>query len=173
MEDLPVGNSPAGSSPAGSSLDALRDIHLPDSISWWPPALGYWLVVAVLLVAAVLWFRRYRRFAVRRATQLELSRLATSYQGQKDAHDLAKQVNVLLRLAVLSLQPRQEAASLTGNDWITYVQSCSSEPDFTFSDGVKQLLTQGVYQARVDVDAELLLTECRAWVQSLPPRPAA
>ncbi|MBV1912177.1 MAG: DUF4381 domain-containing protein, partial [Cycloclasticus sp.] len=30
----------------------LRDIHLPDAITWWPPAIGWWLLLAVIIVAA-------------------------------------------------------------------------------------------------------------------------
>ena len=155
-----------------NSLDALRDIHLPGSLSWWPLAFGYWVLLAALLVVMVLWFRRYRRFAIRRAAQQELDRVTSEYSGQDNSHDLARKVNVWLRRAVLSLEPRHEVASLTGEDWIAHVQSCSTNAAFTFSEGVVKLLTEGVYQAKVDVDADTLLQECRAWVRSLPPRPS-
>lgn len=155
-----------------NSLEALRDIHFPGSISWWPLAFGYWVLLALLLVAMVLWFRRYRRYAIRRAAQSELERVASEYSRQENSHDLARKVNVLLRRAVLSLEPRHEVASLTGIDWIALVQSCSTNTGFTFSEGVVKLLTEGVYQAKVDVDADTLLQECRAWARSLPPRPS-
>ncbi len=31
----------------------LRDIHLPGSIGWWPPAPGWWLLAGLLLAALV------------------------------------------------------------------------------------------------------------------------
>ena len=28
----------------------LRDIHLPGDISWWPPAIGWWIVAALIIL---------------------------------------------------------------------------------------------------------------------------
>ena len=45
-------------------LSQLKDIHLPASGGFWPPAPGWWLLAAMtlaLLAALVLWWRRRRR----------------------------------------------------------------------------------------------------------------
>jgi len=30
----------------------LKDIHLPDAITWWPLAIGWWLLI-VMVIAAI------------------------------------------------------------------------------------------------------------------------
>ena len=45
-------------------LAQLRDIHLPDTGGFWPPAPGWWLLALLSLTAlalAVLWWRRHLR----------------------------------------------------------------------------------------------------------------
>ena len=44
----------------------LRDIHLPEPVSWWPMAPGWWWVIGLLLLASavvtgIILYRRYRR----------------------------------------------------------------------------------------------------------------
>ena len=43
-------------------LDQLKDIHTPDAIGLWPPAIGWYLVliflIAVLVLAGVMLWRR-------------------------------------------------------------------------------------------------------------------
>ncbi len=156
-----------------TSLDALRDIHLPEQVSWWPLAFGYWLLLALVVVTVVLWYRRYRRFAIRRAASRELKLLASQFVTHNDSHELARAVNVMLRRTLLSLEPRNEVASLTGENWIKRVHACVADSGFTFSERVQQLLTEGVYKVSVDVDANTLVSECRQWVQQLPPRAVA
>ena len=156
-----------------TSLDTLRDIHLPEPVSWWPLAFGYWVVLALLIVALVLWYRRYRRFAVRRAAARTLHLSMSEFAAHKNSHELARAVNVMLRRTILSLEPRHEVASLTGENWIKRIHACVADSGFEFSDNVQQLLTEGVYKASIDIDADTLLAECRQWIRVLPPRAVA
>ena len=43
---------------APNPLDQLRDIHLPEPISWWPPAPGWW-ILAVASCALLAWILKY------------------------------------------------------------------------------------------------------------------
>jgi hypothetical protein len=36
------------SSSPNIDLSQLKDIHLPDDISWWPLAIGWWLLITIL-----------------------------------------------------------------------------------------------------------------------------
>ena len=38
-------------------LAQLADIHLPEPVSYWPPAIGWWILAAIFLVLLVILFR--------------------------------------------------------------------------------------------------------------------
>ena len=69
-------------------LAALHPLREPLPVGWWPPAPGWWLLAALVLVAllALAWFalRRYRANAYRRQALARLRELATGYQQQAD-----------------------------------------------------------------------------------------
>ena len=69
-------------------LAGLRDYHLPEPISWWPPAPGWWLLasLAVAALAVLLLWRRERRLSLSsgRLASRELSRLRAAWQVDGD-----------------------------------------------------------------------------------------
>ena len=74
----------------------LRDIHLPDPVSLWPPAPGWWILFALVVVtilSALIWRRWRAQHRVRREGLLQLEQLAETYQANQDSHQLVKETS--------------------------------------------------------------------------------
>lgn len=165
--------------PGGEQL-ALRDIHLPDGIAWWPPAPGWWGLLGLIVVIAGITFFLYRRWQRRRlyrAAGHELNRIQTALAQHGDAQQFIQSISIWLRRVCLSCYPRAEVAGLTGRDWLAFLdqQWTADKPEPRFSQELGQLLITAPYQPHSDIDSEALLQLCRDWLRQLPrqrrPRP--
>ncbi|HEC17036.1 MAG TPA: DUF4381 domain-containing protein [Sedimenticola sp.] len=155
----------------------LRDIHLPEPVSWWPPAPGWWGLLALILLLAGLLFlgrRLYRRGRLRRAARKALARLQAQYREHKDNRRLAADLSILLRRIALSQFPREDVAGLTGADWLGFLDQglAKTHRQGGFSNGPGRVLAQAPYRPGTAVDAGALLELCAAWIEALPPRAA-
>lgn len=149
----------------------LRDIHLPEPVSAWPPAPGWWLLAVTLLAAAVtavvLWRRYKRRRAVPKAALRELARIEADFAGHNDKRRLAEALSELLRRAGLSLYPRRETAALTGERWLRWLDAHGGMDAFTREPG--RALVRAPYQPDPDYDATGLIALCRQWLENARP----
>ena len=101
------------------SLQNLNDIVLPDAVAWWPPAPGWYAVLAVL-AALILWLsfrslKSWRRNTYRRQALRELGGI------RKRGRPAAGEVPVLLKRAALSAWPRVGVARLNGAEWHAFL----------------------------------------------------
>jgi len=151
----------------------LHDIHLPQSVNWWPPAIGWWLVLVLLILAGLAIFkfirfkqaqqkkRIYRKLALR-----ELQGIRKQYGQDKASIELLRAISTLLRRIALSYRPRESVASLTGKQWIDTLNSLSGEggfpPEFA------QLLQTAPYRPEAEFNAKELLNCCEQWIRQLP-----
>lgn len=150
----------------------LRDIHLPEPVSWWPPAPGWWLllIAGVIIIAGLLVFRRISHSRLlKRTVVAELNTVRERYHQNHDPVELVKSLSTLMRRASISFYPRGTAASLTGNDWLKYLDSTSQRKDFEHGSG--RILATAPYlpaNSRIDVDLEDLLSLCENWLNKQP-----
>ncbi|MGB1311376.1 MAG: DUF4381 domain-containing protein, partial [Leucothrix sp.] len=95
-------------------LDQLRDIHLPSAVQWWPPAIGWWLLAALLLGVLVAVWMSYKKNKKQRklvnhamASLQELGR-----DTELDSQQWVQALSALLRRIAINLHGRQAVAGL-------------------------------------------------------------
>ena len=117
----------------------LRDLHLPDAVAAWPPAPGWWLVIAVVLFALAyllrLWLRNYARGAARRYAMRQLSALVEAYEQHRDLVRFGAEASALLRRTMLAYAPREDVAGLTGDAWLAWLDRDLAQPVFVTGAG--------------------------------------
>jgi len=150
----------------------LRDIHLPNAISWWPPAPGWWLLLGLLLLTFLLvrfWMMAKRRREVRRAALEAFQKLEAEFGSRQDPHWLAQQLSVLLRRIGLSYCKSSDVAALTGGRWLRFLEGLGGETwRDRFMKGPGRALMTAPYQRAASIDAVALLHLCGEWIRALP-----
>ncbi len=147
----------------------LRDIHLPDPVSWWPFAPGWWILLflfVVLLFALPHIIKKLKLKPINKIALEEFNKIQQQYATNHDDKLLVQQISILLRRTCMSLSGRQQAASTIGDDWITHLNLLSDREIFTKE--MSQLLVTAPYQKETDIDATQLLSVCHSWIKALP-----
>jgi len=147
----------------------LRDIHLPDPITWWPLAPGWWLLLALLgILTVVIFLLRHRAAKKRREpkqiAKRELEKLQTEYQQHRNPQILVQKISTLLRRLCLSYYPRTEVASLTGEAWLQFLDKQTGSQQFTQGQG--HCLIEAPYRQNRDINVDSLLTLCQSVINS-------
>lgn len=108
-------------------LAALHPLREPAVIGWWPPAPGWWLLLAICLIGIALLayvvLRKYRLNAYRRRALQQLLALHNGHRETGDDQHYIEQINALLKSVALAAYPRAEVAARHGESWRTFLNS--------------------------------------------------
>ncbi|MEK9648595.1 MAG: DUF4381 domain-containing protein [Gammaproteobacteria bacterium] len=159
---------------AEDPLSQLRDIHLPEPMTFWPPAPGWWFVLLLILIGLVFLYRhaiaallqRRKLAAVLRELDAALdhyNETAAFENTQNQAGlDYLAAVNILLKRVVLVLYPDSNATHLTGRPWLEFLDTEGGTNAFTTGEGA--ILADGIYRKEFDADAAALHEVSRHWI---------
>ncbi len=162
-----------GSDPASLPL---RDIHLPDPVSWWPLAPGWWallLLLVIFVLSTTYFIRRYRNHKISALylAKQELARIETDFNINQDKSNLIKELSELIRRLSISIFPREESAGLTGEEWLKFLDQYSDKNEF--DNGIGRVLIEAPYQADPEFNSNELLALIGSWVESVGKRRGA
>ncbi len=148
-------------------LAQLRDIIEPGAISWWPLAMGWWILLAIvfaLLIATVLWLQHQRRVnAYRRAAKAELHQLWRQYQKDRNTEAFLSQLIQLLRRTFLFGFPGQGTQTLQGESWLALLDSTLAKPKH-FQSPLGRSLLSLPYRANPKADCRGLCRLVQYWI---------
>jgi hypothetical protein len=137
------------------SLDRLHDIVEPAVVPWWPPGPGWFIVfgLAGMLLAIAAWrlIRHHLRNRYRREALKELD-------GMNQVADVA----TLVKRVALLAWPREQVASLTGPDWLAFLDASGRTTDFT--NGPGRILAHAAYH-RPAPPSDALMELARRWIR--------
>ena len=150
-------------------IHGIDEILLPDTVSWWPTAPG-WQVLGVAILVLLLfqigrlarrwWRNRYRREALRQLAMVQ-QRAGSKLQ------DVVATLPYYLKVTALQAYSRRDVASLSGIDWLMFLDAHYPGP--SFSVGVGEKLLSVAYLPRQqwqlnDQQSDTLIKMSRRWI---------
>jgi DNA polymerase III gamma/tau subunit len=161
----------------------LRDIHLPGPIGWWPPAIGWWLLAALVLVGLALYALRYYQSRHRRAALKSLQRVRAALEQGVEPVVCLQNVSTVLRRFAMTTAARerkpepaaeQGVPGLIGQRWLAYLDSRWQRDEFAQGPGRALLAAPYARPNSIDRNAALELTAlCAEWLGAQPAPPRA
>ncbi|MBL6688001.1 MAG: DUF4381 domain-containing protein [Pseudomonadales bacterium] len=155
-------------------LAALRDIHLPAEVSFWPPAIGWWIILGLLLVGLAFaihaLIKRLRQTAYRRQAKRHLRAIKADWQLHGDVRQTLKALQELMKRTALTAFGRDQVAKLTGYRWTAFLDQTG---DMTaFSLGAGEVLIDGPYRQGFDLTndhVDAVFDLCDRWIRQHRP----
>jgi hypothetical protein len=147
-------------------LTQLRDIHLPDPISIWPPAIGWWLLMAIIIVLAIAIRWAIKRHLVYKKRQLminhELANVLADYKRQGNFQVYIQALSELLKRVAISLRNDSHVAAYSGEQWQQYIKQYTSVDQKDLC----QYFGNNVYQRKGSGDVPALQKFARDWINA-------
>ena len=144
-----------------NNLPELRDIHLPQGVSLFPVAYGWWLVLAliillILMIQFALYLRRYSKSRYAIKLLQNISTLNAVYAAEQMSE-------ILRRICVFKYK---DATTLLGKDWLDFLNKHTKEE---LKGRPAELLINAPYipqnsQTYNSDDAEILRNYCKKWI---------
>ncbi len=150
----------------------LSPVIAPDAPTWWPLAWGWWaVIITAISLIALLFFILKRRKNNQQAKQEALSYFSNSQSQDGLSPSKAQDI---VRQAALSYFPREKIAGLSGDDWLTFLDTQLAKPLFVAKQSQWQ---QALYQDVALMNEEQkkaqqqLVNDCETWLRkALPPK---
>jgi hypothetical protein len=133
-----------------TSLDRLHDILVPNQVPWWPPAPGwYWvmaLVIVILLTVMIKGLIRWQHNRYRREALAEVTRQEMMLKNPDLRNRALLGLSELLKRTAMTAFGREQVATLTGPKWFDFLDHTAK--GLSFTDAVGPMLANAIYDPR-------------------------
>jgi hypothetical protein len=148
---------------------ALEDIIPPASVNFWPPAIGWWLLLTLAifcLVFSVIFVRRYqKKWGYRKCSLRLLDNIYNEWRQQAlDDTQVGNALLTILKRTALTAYPQHHnIAAMQGKMWVDFL-NCQVSKNL-FDSNLKQFICEQQYQLSANVDIDYLYHQCAQWIK--------
>ena len=150
---------------AANPLSALKDIHLPEGVSLWPLAPG-WYVIIILLLALFIFFgitgvKKYRQIKKRQAIIRLFTALENNYLSNQN-NEVLSEISILLKKIAIMKFPHKNPERFYGEKWLLFLDETGKTKQFT--SGIGRLLMNS-YKPKGNEDLSGLFPVLHEWLR--------
>lgn len=146
-------------------LANLQPLREPAPIDWWPPAPGWWILLAIAVVVLAFgahWLTRYRaRTAYRRTALAQLDRLRREHSASGNDAQFYTELNALLKRVALTAFPGKDLAAVHGQQWLAFLNA-SAPGQAAFPAG---FATAPYAPQDIDCNVDQLFQSAQHWIK--------
>ena len=143
------------------NLPELRDIHIPDGVSVWPLAYGWWIILASILgvLLAIYLFM----FLQKKSKKVYALRLLHNIHCNNSLNSVVEMSAILRRICVFKYK---EATVLMGADWLNFLNAhCKIQLDGNAADLLLNAPYMKAEKNKINsADVVKLKLFCQAWI---------
>ncbi len=135
-------------------IAGLKEIALPDPVSYVPQTIGWYILFAFVLILIVwLGYRGYRRWMANRYRTFALKRLNNIEQELRQPNtriNALTAIPVLIKETALKCYRRTEIAQMSGREWLVFLDKSYGGKEF--KEGAGRLLPDLSYQSSANLE---------------------
>jgi Domain of unknown function (DUF4381) len=150
------------------TLDTLRDIHQPPAISIWPLAMGWYIllmiIIALIALGCYLMIKYHTKHRIRKLVLIRITELRKKHESSSK-QNICEELSALLKRAALQVFPRKKVAGLYGEQWLAFLDATVEIKDKNFSQGIGRVLITGPYQSSKQQLSQELFDLIELWVK--------
>ncbi len=130
-------------------LAELRGLALPETIGVWPMAIGWWVLLSIIIMLLLVCVYYVRKHALgrrwKKQAKLELYELRSlQKEGIEHNEQILTASSKLFRRVALHIDSREDVAALSGQAWLEKLDQLSHSTEFTQGSG--QILADVVWK---------------------------
>ena len=134
-------------------LAQLKDVHAPPPIPWWPPAIGWWILLAVIIAVAIFAFIKYKNRVIivsykQKNALMDLDSIRSDYSKNKNVHATLDSISQILKRLAMFKYPERGVAALHDDAWLRFLDETGETDQFT--KGAGAALTELRYKPKTN-----------------------
>lgn len=145
----------------------LNDIITPETVSFWPLAVGWWLVlllsISAIIISIFLWQRHQKKWGYRRHSLKLLGNYIEQYKTKQHSADIIAKLVETIKRTSIAIYGNKSGASLTPQKFLLHLNF--GVPQASFSQNTIDNIEEALYKNNNDFDIINFYQECCHWVK--------